>query len=69
METGGRAFVAADVHYRSSGGARAAAVVAGDARFSKVVAERTEVVAEIVPYRPGELYLRELPPIRASCTV
>jgi deoxyribonuclease V len=54
-----------DVHYLCSGGARAAAVVAIDARFSEVVAERTEVLAEVLPYRPGEFYLRELPPIRA----
>jgi deoxyribonuclease V len=65
METGRRAFVAVDVHYLSSGGARAAAVVAADARFCEVVAERTEVLAEALPYRPGEFYLRELPPIRA----
>jgi len=65
METGRRAFVAVDVHYLSSGSARAAAVVAADARFGEVVAERTEVVAEVLPYRPGEFYLRELPPIRA----
>jgi deoxyribonuclease V len=65
METGGRAFVTVDVHYLSSGGARAAAVVAADARFCEVVAERTEDVAEVLPYRPGEFYLRELPPIRA----
>jgi deoxyinosine 3'endonuclease (endonuclease V) len=65
METGRRTFVAVDVHYLGSGGARAAAVVAADARFSKVVAERTEVVAEVPPYQPGEFYLRELPPMRA----
>lgn len=65
METGGLAFVAVDVHYLSSGGARAAAVVTADARFCEVVAERTDVVAEVVPYRPGEFYLRELPPMRA----
>jgi deoxyribonuclease V len=65
METGGRAFVAVDVHYLGSGGARAAAVVAADARFCGVVAERTEVLGEALPYRPGEFYLRELPPIRA----
>ena len=64
METGGRAFVTVDVHYLGSGGARAAAVVAADARFSEIVAERTEDVAEVLPYRPGEFYLRELPPIR-----
>ena len=46
-------------------GARAAAVVAADARFREVDAERTENVAEVLPYRPGEFYLRELPPIRA----
>jgi deoxyribonuclease V len=40
-------------------------VVAADARFCEVVAERTEDVAEVLPYRPGEFYLRELPPIRA----
>ena len=40
-------------------------MVAADVRFSAVVAERTEVVAEVLPYRPGEFYLRELPPIRA----
>jgi deoxyribonuclease V len=65
METGGRAFVAVDVPYLGSGDARAAAVVATDARFCEVVAERPEVVAEALPYRPGEFYLRELPPIRA----
>jgi deoxyribonuclease V len=65
METGGRTFVAVDVHYLGSGGARAAAVVAADARFGEIVAERTEVVAEVLPYRPGEFYRRELPPIRA----
>jgi deoxyinosine 3'endonuclease (endonuclease V) len=64
METGGRAFVAVDVHYLGSGGARAAAVVAADARFSEIVGERTEDVAEVLPYRFGEFYLRELPPIR-----
>jgi deoxyribonuclease V len=65
MQTGGRAFVAVDVHYLGPGGARAAAVVAADARFGEVVAERTEVVTEVPSYRPGEFYLRELPPIRA----
>jgi deoxyribonuclease V len=65
METGGRAFVAVDVHYLSSGDARAAAVVAADARFCEVVAERAEVLGEVLPYRAGEFYLRELPPIRA----
>ncbi|HEX9539785.1 MAG TPA: endonuclease V [Streptosporangiaceae bacterium] len=69
MGIGGRpglgVFAAVDVHYLSSGGARAAAVVAADAPFSDVLAERFAVVPEVLPYRPGEFYLRELPPVRA----
>ncbi len=57
-------FAAADVHYLASGGARAAAVVAADAAFSLVLAEHVAVVAEVEPYRPGEFYRRELPPLR-----
>jgi deoxyribonuclease V len=56
---------AVDVHYLRTGGARAAAVLAGDAIFAHVVAERTAVVRGVPPYRPGEFYLRELPPLRA----
>ena len=56
---------AADVHYLRPGGARAAAVVAADAAFAQVLAERTAVVPEVAPYRPGEFYRRELPPLRA----
>lgn len=62
---GAHVFVAADVHYLASGGARAAAVVAGDAGFARLVQERTALVPEVAPYRPGELYLRELPPLHA----
>jgi deoxyinosine 3'endonuclease (endonuclease V) len=58
-------FVAVDVQYLASGGARAAAVVAADAAFSRLVAERTELVPDVAPYRPGQFYLRELPPMRA----
>jgi deoxyribonuclease V len=47
--------VAADVHYPSTGGARAAAVLA----------ERTAVVPRVPPYQPGQFYLRELPPLHA----
>jgi deoxyribonuclease V len=58
METGGRTgcgvCAAVDVHYLRTGGARAAAVLA----------ERTAVVPRAAPYRPGEFYLRELPPLR-----
>ncbi len=69
METGGRlefgVCAAVDVHYLSTGGARAAAVLAGDAAFAHVLAERTAVLPRVPPYRPGEFYLRELPPLRA----
>jgi deoxyribonuclease V len=57
--------VAVDVHYLSSGGARTAAVLAADAAFVHVLAERTALVPRVAPYRPGEFYLRELPPLRA----
>jgi len=69
METGGRlqfgVCAAVDVHYLSTGGARAAAALAADAAFAHVLAERTAVVPRVQPYRPGEFYLRELPPLRA----
>ena len=69
METGRRTDcgvrAAVDVHYLSTGGARAAAVVAADAAFAQVLAERVAVVRQVAPYRPGEFYLRELPPLRA----
>ena len=58
-------FVAADVHYLASGGARAAAVVAADAVFSCLTGDRVAVVPEAEPYQPGRFYLRELPPLRA----
>jgi deoxyribonuclease V len=57
--------VAVDVHYLRSGGARAAAVVANDASFAQVLTERTAIVDQVAPYRPGEFYRRELPPLRA----
>ena len=56
---------AVDVHYLSTGGARAAAVLAADAAFAHLLAERTAVVPQVAPYQPGEFYLRELPPLRA----
>ena len=69
METGGRpdcgVCAAVDVHYLSTGGARAAAVLAADAAFAHVLAERTAAVPRVPPFRPGEFYLRELPPLRA----
>jgi deoxyribonuclease V len=57
-------FVAADVHYLPAGGARAAAVVAADVTFADLLADRTAHVAEVGPYRPGQFYLCELPPLR-----
>ncbi len=69
METGGRldcgVCAAVDVQYLSTGGARAAAVLAADAAFAHVLAERTAMVARVPAYRPGEFYLRELPPLRS----
>jgi len=65
MDTGGppdcglRAAV--DVHDLSTGGARAAAVLAADATFAHVLAGRTAAVPRAAPYQPGEFYLRELP--------
>jgi deoxyribonuclease V len=56
---------AVDVHYLSTGGARAAAVLAADAAFAHVLAEHTAAVSRVPAYRPGEFYLRELPPLRA----
>lgn len=58
-------FAAADVHYLPSGSARAAAVLAADAAFSVVLADRTVLLPQVLPYRPGEFFLRELPPLRA----
>jgi deoxyribonuclease V len=58
-------FVAVDVHYPPFGGARAAAVVAADATFCHLLADRTGQVAQVPPYQPGQFYLRELPPLHA----
>jgi deoxyribonuclease V len=69
MKAGGRVdcgvCAAVDVHYLMTGGARAAAVLATDAAFAHVLAERAAVVARVSPYRPGEFYLRELPALHA----
>lgn len=65
MDIDGGVCAAVDVCYPAAGGARAAAVIAADAAFSAVLAERTAVVPEVVPYRPGKLFERELPPLRA----
>ena len=69
METGGRlefgVCAAVDVHYLRTGGARAAAVLVADAVVAHPLAERTAVLPRVPPYRPGEFYLRKLPPLRA----
>jgi deoxyribonuclease V len=52
---------AVDVHYPVPGGARAAAVLAADGFFARVVAERVTTVAEVLRYRPGELALTIIP--------
>ena len=69
IETGGRpefgVCAAVDMHYLGTGGARAAVVRAAEAVFVHMLAERTAVVPRVAPYRPGEFYRRELPPLRA----
>ena len=59
-------FVAADVHYLATGGARAAAVVATDAAFSRLAADRIALVPRAEPCQPGQFWRRELPPLRAA---
>ena len=61
----GGLFAAVDVQYLAGGEARAALVAAQDRRFSVVESSRVAMTAVGAPYRPGELYLRELPPLRA----
>jgi deoxyribonuclease V len=56
---------AVDVCYLPSGGARAAVVVAARPDFAAVDAEWTAEVPSAAPYRPGQFFLRELPPLRA----
>jgi deoxyribonuclease V len=63
---GAGVFAAADVHYLASGGARTAAVVAADAAFSHLAADRIASVPHVEPYQPGQFWRRELPPLRAA---
>jgi deoxyribonuclease V len=58
-------FVAVDVHYLPHADARAAMVAARDRRFCCVARTGTALVSAVAPYRPGEFYRRELPPLRA----
>lgn len=59
-------FAAVDVHYPADGGATAALVLAADARFATVVAERAVRLRRVAPYRPGAFFVRELPALRAA---
>jgi deoxyribonuclease V len=63
----GTMFAAVDVHYLAAAGARAALVTAEDVRFAELTGTTTILVGEAARYRPGQFYLRELPPIRAVC--
>jgi len=58
-------FAAVDVHYLDDASARAALVAARDPQFSVVTRTQTALVDAAARYRPGEFYLRELPPLRA----
>ena len=40
-------------------------MVAADATFCSLLADRTGQVAEVPPYHSGQFYLRELPPLHA----
>jgi len=53
------------VHYLDDGGAQAAMAAYRDRRFSQLAATETAIVPAVAPYRPGEFYRRELPPLRA----
>jgi deoxyribonuclease V len=54
-----------DVHYLSSGGARAALVLAGDRAYSRITGRKTAFVPHVAAYVPGRFFQRELPPLRA----
>ena len=67
-QTRWRRLGAVDVDYPPSGGARAALVVAGDARFDQVLEEHVATLAHVEPYQPGRFFARELPAVRAVLT-
>jgi deoxyribonuclease V len=58
-------FAVVDVHYPAPGGALAAAVIAADLAFARIVEEHSAWVDEAAPYRSGHLWERELPALRA----
>lgn len=57
-------YGAVDVHYPPDGGARAALIISPTAIYDEIIEERTIEVADVVKYRPGNFYERELPPLR-----
>ena len=69
METGrdpgAGVFVAADVHYLASGGCPGGRRRGRRRRLLRLADDRIAVVPGVEPYRPGQFYLRELPPLRA----
>src|SRR4051812_30749182 len=58
-------YLAVDVHYPDTGGARAALVGAEAPTFATITVERVEWLESVAPYQPGAFYLRELPAYRA----
>lgn len=60
-----RGFAAVDVHYLGGLSARAALVTYADSKFATLTGSKTALVPDPGPYRSGEFYLRELPPLRA----
>jgi len=56
---------AVDVGYPAGGGATGALVVADGPTFARVVEEAVAHLPVAAPYRPGALYLRELPALLA----
>jgi deoxyribonuclease V len=55
------------VHYLDGGQARAALVTAAEPRFSQLTTEQVVMCTDVEPYRSGQFYLRELPPLRTVC--
>jgi deoxyribonuclease V len=58
-------YGAVDVYYPTTGGARAALLIAADPTFATVVDEHVTWLAQVAPYEPGAFFRRELPATRA----
>jgi deoxyribonuclease V len=63
MATRLRRLSATDVHYPTTGGARAALVVAEDRRFERITAEHVRWLDDVDTYLSGSFATRELPAI------